>query len=95
MRRISSCLLGVFALAAALGQSLPVQAEETGVAEHPQLGAGAAARPAWSTTIMTAAAPAGREAAAQAAAIRAWADFTAWEYGNSLGPLAAWRSANP
>jgi hypothetical protein len=88
-------LAGVLAVAATLGQSQPVQASETGVAgihtwqrsggrtclvDHFHDGSGS-----------------GRtKAAAQAAAIRAWVDFTAWEYGSSWGRwgLAASKSVN-
>jgi hypothetical protein len=86
---------GVFALAASLAQGAPVQASETGVAgihswvrvggktcllDHYHDGSGSGAS----------------KAAAQASAIRSWADFTAWEYGSSWGRygLAVGKSMN-
>jgi hypothetical protein len=88
-------LAGVFAVAASLAQSAPVQASETGVAgihswvrvggktclvDHYHDGSGTGAT----------------KGAAQAAAIRSWVDFTAWEYGSSWGRygLAVGKSMN-
>ena len=88
-------LAGVFALAASLGQSAPVQAAETGVAsihswvrvggktclvDHYHDGSGSGAS----------------RGSAQSAAIRAWAEFTTWEYGSSWGRygLAVGKSMN-
>ena len=77
-------LAGVFALAASLAQSAPVQASETGVAsihgwvrvggktcmvDHYHDGSGSGST----------------RGSAQSAAIRAWAEFTAWEYGTTWG----------
>ena len=77
-------LAGVIALAASLGQGVPAQAGETGVAsihswvkiggktclvDHYHDGSGTGSS----------------RASAQAAAIRSWAEFTTWEYGNSWG----------
>jgi hypothetical protein len=86
-------LVGVFALAASLGQSQPAQADETGVAsihswvrtggktclvDHYHDGSGSGST----------------RGSAQAAAIRAWAEFTAGEYGTSWGRYG-WPSASP
>lgn len=83
MKRILT-LAGVFAVAAALGQGVPAQAGETGVAsihswvrvggktclvDHYHDGSGSGSS----------------RSAAQAAAIRSWAEFTTWEYGSSWG----------
>jgi hypothetical protein len=88
-------LAGVLALAATLVQGAPVQAAETGVAsihswvrvggktclvDHYHDGSGSGAS----------------KSAAQAAAIRSWVEFTAWEYGSSWGRygLAVGKSMN-
>ena len=94
MKRILT-LAGVIALAASLGQGVPAQAGETGVAsihswvkiggktclvDHYHDGSGTGSS----------------RASAQAAAIRSWAEFTTWEYGNSWGRygLAVGKSMN-
>ena len=86
---------GVFALAALLAPGAHVEASETGVAgihswvrvggktclvDHYHDGSGSGSS----------------RAAAQSAAIRAWAEFTAWEYGSSWGRygLAVGKSMN-
>jgi hypothetical protein len=94
MRKLLT-LAGAFAVAASLAQSAPVQASETGVAgihswvkiggktclvDHYHDGSGTGAS----------------RSSAQAAAIRSWAEFTAWEYGSSWGRygLAVGKSMN-
>jgi hypothetical protein len=77
-------LVSVFALATALAQSAPARADETGVAgihtwvrtggktclvDHYHDGSGSGST----------------RGGAQASAIRAWAEFTSWEYGTSWG----------
>jgi hypothetical protein len=94
MRKLLT-LAGVLALAGPLAPSVPVEAGETGVAgihswvkiggktclvDHYHDGSGTGAS----------------RASAQSAAIRSWAEFTAWEYGSSWGRygLAVGKSMN-
>jgi hypothetical protein len=88
-------LVGVCALAATLAQSQPVQADETGVASiHTWVRSGG--RTCLVDHFHDGSGSGRSRAAAQAAAIRAWAEFTSWEYGSSWGRwgLAAGKSVN-
>ena len=88
-------LFGVLALAATLGQSQPVQADETGVAGiHTWVRSGG--RTCLVDHFHDGSGSGSSKASAQASAIRAWAEFTSWEYGTAWGRwgLAAGKSVS-
>jgi hypothetical protein len=87
MRKLLVCA-GVLAVASLLVSGSAVRAEESGLAGmHEWVRAGG--RTCMADHYHDGSGSGRTRGAAQAAAIRAWSDFTAWEYGNSWGHYSA------
>ena len=87
MKKLFVCA-GALALAAAFVPGIGAQAEETGLAGmHSLVRVGG--KTCMADHYHDGSGSGRTRGAAQSAAIRAWVDFTAWEYGNSWGSYSA------